>query len=85
LETVAKKTDERLRLLEAAVFKADRKSTLFEEFEERLIQMDVHMKAEQGRFNELSNQKFHQVEDQLFSYTNKIAECTILKGQFEVF
>ena len=47
--------------------------------------MDVHLKAEQGRFSELFSSKFKSIEDELFTYKNRIAECSILKGQFEVF
>ena len=50
------------------MFKADKEKTLFEEYEEKLIQMDVHLKAEQGRFSELFNSKFKFIEDELFTY-----------------
>ena len=46
IDTQNKKLEDRLKLLEAAVFKTDKEGTLFEVFEERLIQMDVSMRAE---------------------------------------
>jgi hypothetical protein len=70
LNTSNKKTEDRLRMIEAALFKADKSETLFEEFENRLIHMDVHMKSEQARFNEVFNLKFQTMEDTLFSYKN---------------
>jgi hypothetical protein len=47
--------------------------------------MDVHLKAEQGRFTELFNSKFRSIEEELFTYKNRIAECTLLKSQFDIF
>jgi hypothetical protein len=46
LDASSKKLEERLRQLEAAVFKVDKEHTLFEVYEEKLIKMDVHLKAE---------------------------------------
>jgi hypothetical protein len=67
------------------VFKADKENTLFEVYEEKLIQMDVGMRAEQERFTQMFNSKFQWIEDELFTYKNRIAECSILKGQFDMF
>ena len=54
-------------------------------YEEKLIKMDVHLKAEQGRFTELFNSKFRSIEEELFTYKNRIAECSLLKSQFDIF
>jgi hypothetical protein len=85
LDASSKKLEERLRQLEAAVFKVDKEHTLFEVYEEKLIKMDVHLKAEQGRFTELFNSKFRSIEEELFTYKNRIAECSLLKSQFDIF
>jgi signal recognition particle GTPase len=85
LDASSKKLEERMRQLEAAVFKVDKENTLFEVYEEKLIKMDVHLKAEQGRFSELFNTKFRSIEEELFTYKNRIAECTLLKSQFDIF
>ncbi len=58
---------------------------MFEDYEEKLIKMDVHMKSEQTRFTELFDSKFKAIEDELFTYKNRIAECGILRSQFDIF
>jgi hypothetical protein len=42
LDCLQAKTDNRLKVIEAALFKADQSRTLFDDFSERLLNMEVN-------------------------------------------
>lgn len=85
LRALTKKQDERLKLLEAALFKGDKPKTMFDEIEERVVATDVNVKIEVERLTEKFEVRHKQLEELIFQSTSHIAEVGIMKQQFEVF
>jgi hypothetical protein len=49
VQGTVKRSEERLKLLEAAVFKADREETLFDVLERRVNEIDIRVRLEADR------------------------------------
>ena len=52
MAATSKKAEDRLRVLEAAVLKGDKSQTIFDEYEEKMVSLDVQIKVANERLNE---------------------------------
>jgi hypothetical protein len=67
-------------VLEATVLKGDKKETIFDEMDQKLQSMDVMIKVEIERLTHAFDLRFKEIEEKVFTATNKISENTMLKA-----
>lgn len=51
MDGTMKQYEERLKLMEAAVFKEERGTNIFEEFQEKILQIDIKLMLELDKIN----------------------------------
>ena len=66
-ETFSKKTEDRLKLLEAALFKGDKDRTLFDDLDDRIAKIDAHLKVNLDKFSDTIELKLQTMEEKLFT------------------
>ena len=64
---------------------AKTEGTIFDEFEERMLKCEVKVTQDQEMLHSNINQKMQGIDNLLFDMAARVAECQVVKQQFEIF